>query len=242
MQLAVRGRFWTTVSIFLVVAVGLINRLVPLSQEGYLDRRPSLGRDLVFSRSLGGVPFPLLIAAGLLVVGVVFWFLAPRRGPGSVILRLIGFLCIIAAWTPKVAIIVGMLPGFIVLGWIVSGMGSRTFRPNEGNPNVGTPEEYSGFWRDTVHATPEQHRKHVRWSFIACWLFAAVFLAMYLSGDLYTQFPDSFSNAEPTVLWAIAFFIAPVFLSALFELVRDSSGERGREILERESKGLADKP
>lgn len=226
--------FWTTVSMFLVVAVGLINRLFPLSNEGYLDTRPSLGRDLIFSRSLGGAPFPLYIAAALLIVGVIFLFLAPRRAPASVMMRLLGFLCIIAAWTPYVAIIVGMLPGFIVLGWIVSGMGSRTFRPNEGNPNVGTPEEYRGFWRDTVHATPEQHRKHVRWSFIACWLFAAVFLAMYLSGNLYTSFPDSFSKAEPTVLLAIAFVVAPVFLSALFELVRDRSGERGREIVKKE--------
>lgn len=219
---------WTSVSLGVSVLLGLVNRWIPLTTVGYFDERPSLIRDLLYSRKLCGAPLPIGFMLALSLVGAACFFLGRTKPPLTRFLKLIGYLFIVGAWTPNFALVLALFFGFFILGWVIDGMGVEPKKP----PSVWDieyipPQEYRTFWQNITHPSPRLHRTHLRWTFGICWSLALGFLAIYLFGGAdgwLVRFPHTYSDPSPTIEYAVVMALVPLYLSALFELFRQPPG------------------
>jgi hypothetical protein len=226
----IRGRVWTLVSIGIAASVGLLNQLIGLPTKGYFDEYPSLARDLLYSRKLGGSPLPLELLLALLLAGVVCLVAGRAKTPLVRLLNLVGFLAIIGAWTPNAALVIGLLVFFLFLGWVVKGMGVEPSNPTSmWNWDTYSAKDYRGFWPSITRPSPRLHRTHIKWSFGVCWFFAVVLFVVYSKGGggWLVRFPNTYSDPVPTIFWAVGLTVAPAFLAALFELFREPEKRAG---------------
>lgn len=229
-----RSHIWMVLTLVISISVGAVNRLAPFSTFTYYpEKYLSLSQELrLYAWDFGGSPLPLSFAIPLCLVGILCLALGRFRPFTFRLLRFLGFLAIILAWTPTVAFVIGLFAFFIFLGWIISGMGverkeerrpSLRERLEEASSNVGTPEEYRAFWRLLLHPSYREYRSTMLWAFGVCWFLSLLLFLYYLHAPagFMIRAPEVFSEVSLTVPLAAGIFVAPMFLGAFIELLRE---------------------